>query len=339
MPSTKLIPLMNVPSAIYVLKPNLTDPRFRGFTWPDAPSLLGLKEIFFDFKVENGEYLDWRPRPLLKVWKPLAVTGPVNAFNDYPCLELTTPVFSRRAVDALGHMLTENGELLPLKTEVGEYFAYVCLTKSDNLDLKKSRVLRPSEPGTTAFGIEYFAFNKSKLTCASMFRVQEHPGIYLVTDAFQAHAVQAGLNGMNFIKVWPLPEDSDWKKEEAARSKKSKAVKLSGEALILRFRLRTECPTAREKSLATAIENSLRSTLNTSSLQDRYWGTVEVTEFEDGVFRVYCSCPNCDQLAEYLSDWFSSVAWELEFDIVSRYGNLYDKKAKEKRIQIRSTSE
>ena len=44
-------------------------------------------------------------RRLQSVWKPVKVTGPVNAFNDYPCLELATPVFSRRAVDALEEML------------------------------------------------------------------------------------------------------------------------------------------------------------------------------------------------------------------------------------------
>ncbi len=34
-----------------------------------------------------------------------------------------------------------------------------------------------------------------------------------------------------------------------------------------------------------------------------------------------------------------SVVWEGDFDIVKRYGNLYDAKAKEKRIQIRIAKE
>jgi hypothetical protein len=327
---------MQPPSSIFVLKPNLTDPRFHGFVWPDAPSLLGLKEIFFDFKVENGDKLTWQPRRLQSVWKPLKVRGPVNAFNDYPCLELVTPVFSRRAVDALGSMLSDHGELLPLITDVGEYFAYVCLAKLDVLDLKKSRVLRPSEPGATAFGIEYFAFRKKQLPDAAIFRVPEHPGIYLVSDAFQKRAEEAALNGMTFIKVWPLPVNSDWKREEAARRKKSKAVKLVGESLILRLRLKKPQPSPKEKRLASDIEQSLRSELHVSSLEQRYWGSVEVTEFEDGEYRVFCSCPSCDQLADHLSDWFESVVWENDFDIVKRYGHLYDKKAKETRIQIRA---
>jgi len=327
---------MQTPSSIFVLEPNLNDPRFHGFVWPDAPSLLGLKEIFFDFEEENGDKLTWQPRRLQSVWKPLKVRGPVNAFNDYPCLELVTPVFSRRAVDALGTMLSDHGELLPLITDVGEYFAYVCLAKLDVLDLKKSRVLRPSEPGATAFDIEYFAFKEKQLPDAAIFRVPEHPGIYLVSDAFQKRAEEAALNGMTFIKVWPLPENSDWGMEEAARRKKSKAVKLVGESLILRLRLKQPLPSPKEKRLASDIEQSLRSELHVSSLEQRYWGSVDVSELEDGEYRVFCSCPSCDQLTDHLSDWFESVVWENDFDIVKRYGHLYDKKAKEKRIQIRA---
>lgn len=98
--------------------------------------------------------------------------------------------------------------MLPLKTEVGKYYAYVLLTKLDALDLKKSRLLR-SRDDATAFDIEYYAFNKSKLPDAAIFRVREHPRKYLVTDSFKARAEQAGLNGLNFIQVWPLPEGSD----------------------------------------------------------------------------------------------------------------------------------
>ncbi len=330
---------MQTPSSIFVLEPNLNDPRFHGFVWPDAPSLLGLKEIFFDFKVENGDKLTWQPRRLQSVWKPLKVRGPVNAFNDYPCLELVTPVFSRRAVDALGSMLSDHGELLPLITDIGEYFAYVCLAKLDVLDLKKSRVLRPSEPGATAFDIEYFAFRKKQLPDASIFRVPEHPGIYLVSEAFQKRAEEAALNGMTFIKVWPLPKNSDWGMEEAARRKKSKAVKLVGESLILRLRLKKPQPSPKEKGLAADIENSLRTVLKVTSLEQPYWGSIEVTEFEDGEYRIFCSCPSSDRLVEYLSEWLGSVPWEGDLDIVKRYGNLYDAKAKEKRIQIRAADD
>jgi hypothetical protein len=169
--------------------------------------------------------------------------------------------------------------------------------------------------------------------------VPEHPGIYLVSDAFKTRAEEVALNGMTFIKVWPLPESSDWGMEEAMRRKKSKTVKLIGESLILRLRLEKPQPSPKEKRLASAVEQSLRSALKVSSLEERYWGNVEIAEFEDGEYRVFCSCPSSDQLAEHLSDWLKSVTWENDFDIVKRYGNLYDAKAKEKRIQIRSSDD
>lgn len=328
---------MKTPDTIFLLEPNVYDPRFRGFIFTGASSLLGLEGLVDDFEVENGEYLDWKPRSLQSVWTPVKVTSPtpVNAFNDYPCLELSTPVFSRRAVDALGEMLTQNGELLPLITDVGEYYAYVCLTKLDALDLKKSRVLRPKEPNTTAFDIEYFAFKKTKVPKEAIFRVREHPGIYLVTDAFKARAEQAGLNGMRFIKVWPLPVGFDYGMDDAKRNKNSKAAKLAGEALILRLRLKKEKPTPSEKKNAKEIESSLRTLLKVNSLDEKYRGSIEVSEFEDGEIRVFCTCPNCEELAEFLADWFEQVPWDNDFDIVKRYGNLYDKKAKEKRVRIK----
>jgi len=325
-------------STVYVLKPELTDPRFEGFVFGDeASSVLGLERAYDDFMVDDAESLDWRPRRLKAAWKPQPVTGPVNPFNDYPCLEVAKPVLSRRAVDVLGDMLIDNGELLPLKADVGEYYAYVLMTKLDALDVRKSR-LRRSSPDKTAVAIRYFAFKKSKLASASIFRVPEHPNLYLVTDCFKDRVEQAGLNGFRFIKVWPLPEESDWKLQEAVRRKKSKAVKLVGQALILRFRLKKDKASTHEMKLAAEIQDSLASKLKVEALQDRYWGSIEVAEIEDGEFRAFCTCPNCDELAEYLTEWFEEVPWEYDFDIVKRYGNLYDQKAKEKLITIRKAS-
>ncbi len=327
---------MSTPKAIFRLKPDLYDPRFHGFVFTGAPSCLGFEGLVNDFKVEGGDSLDWKLRSLRAVWKPVNVTGPVNAFNDYPCLELTTPVFSRRAVYALGKMLTDNGELLPLITDVGEYYAYVCLTKVEGaLDWKKSRISWPSEPNSTAFLIEYFAFKKTKVPTAAIFRLAEHTVMHFVSDAFKARAEEAALNGLHFIKVWPLPEGTDYDMEDIKLNRNRKAAKLAGHAVILRFQLRAERPSKKEKAAAQQIEESLRKLLQPRSLQDRYWGTVEVTEFVDGELRVFCSCPNCDDLFDYLKDWIESVPLENEIHVMKRYGHIYDRKAKEERIIVR----
>ncbi len=327
-------------TSVYELEPFDCDPRFWGFIFgPGAESVLGFERAVKDFSVDDGESIHWQPRKLQAVWKPLPVAGPVKPFNDYPCLELTTPVFSHRAVEALGSMLTNNGELLPLKTDVGEYFAFVCLTKLAALDIERSRMRRLG-PDRVSGRVYYYAFNDTKLSGASIFRIPEQPHRYFVTDKFKDRVEQAGLNGLHFIKVWPLPEDSDWEAEETNRRRTgSKRAILSGQGLILRFRLKGEQPSARERKLAVALKSSLTELLNVESLEDKYWGTIDDSDYEDSELRIRCSCPDADQLADHIADWLQAVQWDNDVATVKRYGNLYDSRAKQKCEVIRSVND
>lgn len=329
---------MTTPQAVYILEKKTDDPRFRGFViGRHAQSVLGHDAAYDDLLVDDGESLDWQPQSLAKHWKPMPVAGPVNPFNDYPCLEVAEPVFSRRAVDALGEMLTENGELLPLKTTVGEYFLYVVLTKLDALDLAKSKMVRTSAR-KTALDIDYFAFRRTALRGAAIFRVREHPNIYLVTDAFKSRVEQAGLNGFHFIKVWPLPRGVSYRRDEIARRRKSKSAKLVGEALIVRCRLARPMPTAREKKLADSLKAALQRKLRLRSVAEAYRGSIETTEFATGEFRVFCSCPSSEQLATFLIPTIERAEWDGEITVTTRLGNLFDKKAKEKRVSVKNVS-
>jgi len=324
--------------AVFKLTPNMTDPRLVGFgIGRGARSVLGLKTALDDLSVINGMSLSWRTRPLAKHWKPMPVTGAVHPFNDYPCLELTDPVFSRRAVDALGDMLTANGDLLPLKTDLGEYFLYVVQTKLDVLNVERSRLSRDHDREVAA-RITYFDFREPALAHASIFRIPEQPNYTLVTDRFKKRVDQAGLNGFEFWKVWPLTENSDWFVEHRTARKKSPTAKLTGEALGVRFTLGGEDPTVAEKKLAAAIEASLATALKVDSLDAPYQGSIELSEFADGEFRVFCTCPNAEQLVEFLKPWLDQVAWDGDVAITKRFGNFYDTKAKEKRVQIRGDS-
>lgn len=327
---------MTTPDSVYILKPILDDPRFYGFViGRKAQSVLGHEQAYDDLLVDNGESLDWQPQSLASRWKPMPVAGPVNPFNDYPCLEIAKPVFSRRAVDALGEMLTRNGELLPLKTDVGEYYLYIVLTKLNALDTTKSKMVRTS-PSKTALDIDYFAFKPSALRGAAIFRVREHPNIYLVTDAFKARVEQAGLNGFHFIKVWPLPRGASYRQDEIARRRKSKSVKLEGEAVIIRSRLSRPMPTAREKKLANSLKTTIQRKLRVRSVTDAYYGSVESAEFAAGEFRLFCSCPSAEKLAAFLMAAIKRAEWDGEVTVTTRQGNLYDKKAKEKRVSVKN---
>jgi len=265
----------------------MIDPRFRGFIiGPGATSVLGHETAYEDLKVIDGMSLDWRTQPLAKHWKPMPVVGPVKSFNDYPCLELTKPVFSRRAVDALGDILTANGDLLPLETDVGEYFLYVVQTKIDALNVPGSDVRR-NHAKQAAARIVYFDFIPSRLAGAAIFRIPEQPNYTLVTDRFKERVEQAGLNGFEFAKVWPLPAGADWFVEHGKWQAAQKTAKLAGEAVILRFDLRGSVPTAEERDRAVAIEASLAARLKVDSLETPYLGSIEVAEYADGEYRIF----------------------------------------------------
>lgn len=326
---------MRMPTAIYKLEPVLDeDPRFDGFVFFKRDVSAAFAEAYDVFNLDDGGSIHWQPRKPGGEWKPLPVTGPVKPFNDYPCLNLIIPAYSRRAVDALGEMLTQNGQLLALETDVGEYYGYVGHTKIEALDLQKSR-LRRSSPDKTAVGVGYFAFNPVELAGASIFRIPEQPNSYFVTDLFKERVEQARLNGFHFIPVWPLPEDSDWLMEETYRRRKRKKVKLVGEALVLRFLLESDQPNDLERNLATAIENSLREQLKVNSSNDRYPGSIEATEFEAGEFRVFCICPDCEELEKHLQPWLNAVNWPNGIASLKRYGNLYAGRPRQRSVEVR----
>ena len=322
--------------AVYKLTCNMTDPRLSVcfVIGPDARSVLGHKTAYEDLKVIDGMSLGWRTQPLAEHWKPMPVAGEVSPCNDYPGLEAIEPVVSRRAVDALGDMLSANGDLLPLNTNIGEYYLYIVQTKIDALNVAGSDIRR-SRGDEVAARVVYFDFMPARLAEASIFRIPEQPNYTLVTDRFKARVEQAGLNGFEFAKVWPLPEGSNWLMEHRAWQKQQKATKLAGEAVVLRFTLHGDAPTPSERQLATDIESALRAQLKVESLAAPYQGSIEVAEFADGEFRVICTCPSAATLSEFLAPWLETVSWAGDVSLTKRFGNLYDKKAKEKRVAVR----
>ena len=62
---------------------------------------------------------------------------------------------------------------------------------------------------------------------------------------------------------------------------------------------------------------------------------VEVIELVEGEGRIFLSCPHAKALMAYLQDWLDSSDWPGEFDVVLRTGNIFDQKAKERRIKVK----
>jgi len=77
---------------------------------PDNPLFEGLalkacegqRDLLDTWPVDwRSNYRTWQPRSLGASWATPEVTGDVRKVNDYPCINLTRPAFSQRAVDIL----------------------------------------------------------------------------------------------------------------------------------------------------------------------------------------------------------------------------------------------
>lgn len=328
---------MRLPNAIYLLKPELVDPRFDGFEFLSDDYPLEFKQAYQIFNTDGGRTIQWQPRKLGGPWKPLPVSVNVKPFIDYPCLNLIHLVFSHRALNALSEMLSATGILLPLDTGAGYYHGYICHTKIDALDLERSQLRRSTAEEIPQ--IDYFWFNAEKLDGASIFTIPERLPGYFVTDSFKKRVEESGLNGFCFIPVWPLPEGSRWEREEFARcrAREGKRIPLVGEAVVIRFRLAESVWDDSEMTSLTAIESMLRQRLNCPTAHDQYFGDFEFTETEEGEYRIYCSCPNSELLWDNLLDWFSDVEWPLGIGCLLREGNLYTGRAKHHYRELRSS--
>jgi hypothetical protein len=104
---------------VYLIYPVLDNPLYEGLALTDHSELL-------DFWPANWRpnFQTWQPRSLEATWPTPEVIGNVRTFNDYPCINLSRPAFSQRAVDLLRDILEPNGELLPVRHKIGRYYFY-----------------------------------------------------------------------------------------------------------------------------------------------------------------------------------------------------------------------
>jgi hypothetical protein len=198
-------------NALYKLECVADDPEFEGLAFADNKSLRGNRRLTFDFDPEDvlTRGRAWTVTPLAPVWQPQRVVGNVKPHNDYPCVNLTVAALSKRGVDALRDMLEPNGELLPLVSSLGEYFAYNVTTVADVLDLQRSDVVWFSTgPRAVARHIRRYACIPERLRGLSIFRVVEKPAATFVTQPFVDRVRQHGLQGFHFIRLWPLADEA-----------------------------------------------------------------------------------------------------------------------------------
>ncbi len=144
---------------------------------------------------------------LIESWTPLSVEVlRDNKFNrnlppsDFPRLVAAILVFSPRAVNILRGMLEENGEILPLSCNEGEYYAFNVTTFVDALDESNSEVKRFKDGGIMR--VLRYVFFPDKLRGASIFKIPQFPRQVFVTDKFRKVVIDNKLLGFEFVDLW-----------------------------------------------------------------------------------------------------------------------------------------
>lgn len=318
---------------VYRLLPVTDDPIYEGFGFEDNSSIKGdpSGRIAFDFMPENlkSKGRGWAAPRLAHLWSPRKVVGRVRSFNDYPCVNLDIPVFSRRAVDALRHFLVPNGELLALHSEVGEYYVYNTTTVIDALDERRSQIEWIDRDCGVASSIGSFVFRCAALKDASIFRIVQHPSCVYVTQSFVDAAKTASLRGMSFQGTHPGMKHSTSPAEPRTASSVLNPNSTRNTLVVI---LPTAKPRAnkQEKLRVESIKSELDSLLyHPSQSAEQYSGSVEGYDFSDGAFRLFVPCVDADRLADLLRESLISLPWDGPVVVMKRYGQLYDSDCRE----------
>jgi hypothetical protein len=157
----------------------------------------------------------WQPvhviidRSRVDEWTPLPPSG------DFPRFEGAgiEPVFSRRALDALGDLLQENGEILPLSCDEGEYYLFNTTRIVDAIDVEHTEfkpysevdpdmALLDDDPDSPT--ITHFAFHPEIVKSLTIFKISNkyNKATPMVTDKFVQRVQEAGLEGFEFELIW-----------------------------------------------------------------------------------------------------------------------------------------
>jgi hypothetical protein len=336
---------MDKAAAVYELVMDHDDSRIESFV-PNDPEPLThgtfRKNRVDDFFADRPEGPDWTPPRLAPIWTPLPVRGRVRAWNDYPTMVSIVPVFSQRAVDALSDILEPNGELLPLVTKVGRYWAYNILTVADIVDVDRS-VRYASSASFGASGViddfRYYEILPEKLSGLTIFRLRQRRGGAYVTRGFVDRARAAGLRGMRFDKIWPWPKGTFWKVEakkarEAAKARDRRPA-LRRHTVVLRLATGRRSPTKVQREHVEAIMDALDRLLADphAAYDAPVFGNLEGNEPVNGEHWLFLSCPDADQLVEAMRPFLRRLDWPGEVVLTKRYGEMRYEGAAEETVR------
>lgn len=330
--------------ALYMLEKVTDNPLYEGFAFADRKSLRGKRSIESDFLTDDVQTQGraWTVTRMATLWKPQPVVGRVRAWNDFPCVSGAVPAFSRRAVDALRDFLEPNGELLPLVSNIGEYYAYNVTTVADVLDQERSDMDWGSGTRVCPNGIGRYECVADRLDGLSIFRIVERLSDVHVTQVFFDRVKAHRLHGFHFCKLWPLPPGVKWLEEDYRLRQKYEQIApgtgrpIKGNSVVIHLPLSKSKPTAAEKEKLTQLLDELDSVLY-NPLEDRdapYFGSLEGYDWHAGEYRVALSCPDADALVEALRPWLRGTTWGRKVTLVKRSGEYFDDDCPEEIVEL-----
>lgn len=333
-----------IKNALYELQPVLDDPRYEGFGFVRTLTLRGSHDwkglLSNDFNPDIDEFRrnprTWQVPRMARCWTPQPVIGRVRSFNDYPTVGGSVPAFSRRAVDALRDLLEPNGELLPLVSDVGEYYAYNVITVADILDQERSKLQLMSL-------LDVYECLPDKMHGLAIFRlVDKFTGTY-VAEPFVERVKQRGLRGFHFAKLWPLPPGVNWFEEDKKQWKQELQsdtdvgrVPVKGNTVVLCISLAGKEPSDAERIRTKKLMAELGAVLYDPGTPPdaTYLGSVEGDQFVPGESWVFLSCPGADALVEKLRPWLRKLSREVPMRVLKRYGEYVDGDARAEWVEL-----
>jgi hypothetical protein len=112
----------------------------------------------------------------------------------------TTPLLSSRAVKALEDFLTRDGELLPVETSTGAYFAYNVTRVAPALDREQTQA-EWFDPGRI-MADHRLAFRGEVVQGLTFFRIPELLSRQFMTEVVARRVRAAGLTGFDLTPIW-----------------------------------------------------------------------------------------------------------------------------------------
>jgi hypothetical protein len=319
----------------------LDNPKYEGFGMGEQASLRGKRNRYEDLDPDfDPKTNEWIIPRLSHIWKPVVVKGRVRPYNDFPCMGLSYPVFSQRAVDALRDFLEPNGELLPLVTSVGSYFVYNCTTVVDIIDFNRSKLNYLNK--STILEIDHLYVYEECLEGLSIFQMRKYPGTCCVMRIVAQRIRQAKLEGFELRRLWPLPEHIPYwlhrkhpeTHDELTAQSAVENRPIKGNSVVLRLALVGENPLPDEKERFDEIADQLDAMLVNPRKNSKYYGNLEIMEFVPWEARYFFSCPDADDLAKKLKPFVVALDWPAQKWLLKRYGEFVDNEATEEPVTL-----